>query len=240
MEVSMRFPHQITAVTAVALLTICSVRAAGETPVDRWARAVGGREKVAAVRTIYREATIEVNGLQGTLKVWHTADGSYRKEERVAAFSRIEAFDGAVATVREGDGPVQTLAGADLKRAVSTAFANTNAIFFAFFPERHHGSVAIEGEDSVVMTPEGGINWRVELDHQTWLPKTMKHTEGERTITVVFAKYESVDGLKLEKEIHRSNGNPRFDAVIRFTNTAINPPLEASLFTVAPADLAKE
>ena len=49
-----------------------------------------------------------------------------------------------------------------------------------------------------------------------------------------------MDGLKLEKEIHRSNGNPRFDAVIRFTNTAINPPLKASLFTVAPADLPTE
>ena len=30
-----------------------------ENPLERWAKAVGGREKVATIKSIYREATIE-------------------------------------------------------------------------------------------------------------------------------------------------------------------------------------
>ena len=54
-----------------------------DNPIERWARAVGGRDKVAAIKSIYREATIEYGGYEGTLKVWHTADGKYRKEEQI-------------------------------------------------------------------------------------------------------------------------------------------------------------
>ncbi|HXA16103.1 MAG TPA: hypothetical protein VN380_03885 [Thermoanaerobaculia bacterium] len=82
------------------------------------------------------------------------------------------------------------------------------------------------------MKPEEGIDWRVTLDPQSWLPKTMVHKEGNRTITVTFVSYETVDGLQFEKEIHRTTGDPRFEAVIRFTKTVINPPLDASFFSI--------
>ena len=55
------------------------VGAAAGGPIERWANAVGGRDKVAAITSVYREATIAYAGYQGTLKVWHTADGKYRK-----------------------------------------------------------------------------------------------------------------------------------------------------------------
>jgi len=168
--------------------------------------------------------------------VWHTADGRYRKEERVATFSRVEAFDGTTATVQIGAGPIQTLTGPDLQRAISSAFANTNAVFFAASPEGHHGSLAFEGGDGVVLKPQGGIEWHIVLDHETSLPKVMTHAEGERTVTVTYAGYEIVDGLQLEKEIHRTNGDPRFDTVIRFTNTVVNAPVAASLFSIQPPE----
>jgi hypothetical protein len=202
-------------------------------PVDRWAAAVGGRDRLAAVTALYREATIEIAGFDGTLKAWHTADGKYRKEERVATYSSIETFDGTTAAVQQGDAPPQIMTGADLERARSSAFANSNAIFFVFFPDRRRGTLAIEGDDTVVLKPEGGIDWRVTLDPRTSLPATMVHKEHDRTVTVEFAGYETVDGITFEKEIHRSNGNPRFDAVIRFTKTEINPPIDPSLFSIA-------
>jgi len=42
-----------------------------------------------------------------------------------------------------------------------------------------------------------------------------------------------MDSLSVEKGIHRSNGDPRFDALIRFTQTVINPPIDPSLFSIA-------
>jgi hypothetical protein len=199
--------------------------------IDHWASAVGGREKVAAIKSIYREATVELmNGMQGTIKAWHTADGKYRKEEQVGSYSTVETFDGANGSLQQNGAPAHAMAGPELERARSTAYANTNAIFFAFFPERRHGDVVLEGNDTLVLKPAGGIDWRVTLDPQTGLPKVMSHMEGERTITVTVVSYETVEGLQIEKEIRRTMGDPRFGATIRFTKTVINPQVDAAMF----------
>jgi hypothetical protein len=220
------------ALFVVTFLISAAAFAADNTIVDRWAKAVGGREKVAAVHSTYREATIEVGGFSGTIKAWHSADGTYRKEEQVGMYSTVEIFDGTNGTLQQGTAPAHRMEGAELERARSTPFANWNAVFFAFFPERRRGSVAIEGDDTIVMKPQDGIDWRVTLDPQSWLPKTMVHKEGNRTITVTFVSYETVDGRQFEKEIHRTTGDPRFEAVIKFTKTVINPPLDASFFSI--------
>jgi hypothetical protein len=201
--------------------------------IERWEEAVGGRARVAAIQAIYREGTIEIGGMQGTIKVWHTADGRYRKEEQVGAFGSLETFDGSAGMLKQGDAPPHAMAGAELQRARSSAFANANAVFFAFFPENRRGTVELVGDDTLVLKPEGGVDWRVTLDPQTSLPKTMTHQQNDRTITVDFAAYEVVDGFKLEKEIHRSAGDPRFNAVIRFTKTVLNPPIDRALFAIA-------
>jgi hypothetical protein len=212
-----------------------SATATVDTPIDRWAAAVGGRPKIAAIQAVYREATVAVAGYEGTLKVWHTSDGRYRKEERIAAFSIIETFDGTTGMVANGDAPARVLSGLELAQLKSRRFANSNAMFFVFFPERHRGTRVLSGSDAVVFTPDGGIDWRVILDPQTWLPRTMVHEEAAQTVTVAFASYESVDGVRFEKEIHRANGNPQRDSVVRFTKTVIDPPIDAALFTLAAA-----
>jgi len=213
---------------------------AADMAVDRWAAAIGGREKVASIKAVYREATISVAGYEGVIKAWHRGDGSYRKEEGVATMSTVETFDGNNAAMQRGASPPQIMSGAELERARSTGLANWNAVFFAFFPDRRRGSVAVEGDDTILLKPEGGIEWRVTLDRDTWLPKTMVHQEGDRTVNVTFVSYETIDGIKFEKEIHRSNGDPRFNAVIRYTKTVINPPLDARLFSLAPKKTSAE
>lgn len=205
---------------------------AADNAVERWAKAAGGRDKIAAIHTVYREGTLEFAGFQGTIKVWHTADGKYRKEEHVGPFSNIETFDGTSGTVQQGDAPARAMTAEEVALSSSKRFANSNAMFFAFFPERRRGSVALEGDDTIVLKQEGGVEWRVTLDPQTSLPRTMVHQEGAQTITVQFASYETVGGVTLEKEIHRSmTGGP--GAVIRFTKTVINPPVTDAMFTGA-------
>jgi hypothetical protein len=207
---------------------------AGDDPVERWAHAVGGRDKVAPVKAVYREATIQVGAYEGWLKVWHTASGSYRKEEAIGPYSVVEIFDGTAGTVQQGTAPARKLTDAELALVKSKAYANWYAVFFAFFPDRRRGELVVEGDGTIVLKPAGGVDWRLTLDPATSLPKAMVHEEGGRTITVEYAAWETVDGLQLEKEIHRSNGDRRFDAVIRFTKTVIDPTFDASLLAVDP------
>jgi hypothetical protein len=60
----------------------------------------------------------------------------------------------------------------------------------------------------------------------------MIHKDGDQVITVTFDSYEIADGITLEKEIHRTAGDPARGAVIRFTKTVINGPADASLFSI--------
>jgi hypothetical protein len=212
--------------------TTAAMPAAGGSAFDRWAEAIGGRERLSRVEAVYREATIDIAGFEGTIKAWHTADGRYRKEERVAAVSTVETFDGSHGALRQGAAPPMPLAGQDLERTRSMPFANWNAVFFVLFPSRLQGTRTAEG-DVIVFRPEGGIDWQVTLDSSSGLPSTMRHQEGGRTVVVTFASYDTIDGLAFEREIHRSNGNPQFDAVIRFNKTVINPPLPPDLFSQA-------
>ena len=210
--------------------SMTSAAFAASGPVERWANAIGGRGTIAKVKCIYREGTIDFAGMRGTIKVWHTADGRYRKEEQVGVFSQTETFDGKTLLLKKGAAPPQKLEGDELAVETSKAYANSNAIFFVFAPD-HRGTINAEGNDTVVFQPQGGVEWRVNLDPKTSLPASMTHKEGDRTITAAFASWETVDGLKLEKEIHRSNGEGRPGAVIRFDKTVINPPTDPSLFT---------
>ena len=219
--------HNILLVVSLLLGSVLPA----DNPIARWESAVGGRDKVAAIKAVYREATVEFGNFQGTLKVWHTAEGKYRKEEQIGTLSTIETFDGTNGSVQQGAAAPRPMDASELEQTRSRRFANSNAMFFVFFPERHFGSVTTEGGDTVVLKAEGGIEWRVTLDPATGLPKSMMHDEGGRTITVTFESYETVDGVKFEKEIHRSAGNPGMGAVIRFTKTVINPPIDASLFS---------
>jgi hypothetical protein len=207
---------------------------AGENTVERWAEAVGGRDRLAQIESIYREAVISVSGFEGTIRAWHTAAGQYRKEEQVATFSRVETFDGVSGLVQQGTAAPRGMDAAELALARSSAFANWSAGFFVFFPERHEGTVEIVADDSIMFLPHGGVEWQVTLDPASSLPSSMMHMEGQRTVNVDFAAYENVEGVTFEKEIHRRNGDPRFDAVIRFTKTVINPPIDESLFATAP------
>jgi hypothetical protein len=66
----------------------------------------------------------------------------YRKEERVANLSTTEVFDGTRGIAQQGVEPARTMDGLDLAQTISRRFANTNAMFFVFFPGRHKGAVA--------------------------------------------------------------------------------------------------
>jgi len=212
------------------LLMLLSLFAATNNVIDRWSAALGGREKLAALHAVYTEATIEAGGMTGTAKTWETADGKFRDEVNLGAFSSLEVFDGKNGIVQQGTAPAHALSGAELQRAIDRSYAASQSIFFA---DRRHGNVSVEGDDVVVVTPEGGTESRVTLDKETALPKTITRRAGDRTMTLTFAAYETVGGMTFEKEVRQSmGGDPRFDVVVKTTKRVLNPQIDPSLFSL--------
>src|SRR5512133_3616955 len=75
-----------------------------------WRDATGDRARLAAVRSIEREATTEEDGLTGTLHSWWRADGAYREDESIGPASGVLVFDGTHGWGRGGLGPVYPVA----------------------------------------------------------------------------------------------------------------------------------
>ena len=219
-------------ISGLTILILATTAVGAGSTIERWVTALGGRDRLAAVRSLYREATLETGGLSGTLKLWETSDGRFRNEVNLAAYSSIETFDGVAGMKQIGTAPPHKTSGIDLERAITTSYSGASAMFF---PERRPGRVTVEGDNVVVIKPEGGIEFRITLDPQSWLPATMNRAdEGDRVSTFTFVSTETVDGIIFAKEVRQSRGDPRSDAVIRFTKTLVNPPVQTSLFTIAP------
>src|ERR1043165_1408567 len=136
--------HVMRKLMPLFTLLAATAALAADGPIDRWAKAAGWRDNIDATKSISREGTLEVGAFAGTIKVWHTPEGRYRKEEQVGMFSSIETCDGTNVTVQKNGGAEQKLAGDELALERSKAFANSNAMFFVFFPKSHPGKIATE------------------------------------------------------------------------------------------------
>jgi hypothetical protein len=102
----MRIPALIALFSAVA----CGaprLRSGGADPtalVECWRDAIGGRERLAALRTVEREARTEADQLTGTLHTWSRADGAYREDETLGPSSSVTVYAGGRAWSRAGLG----------------------------------------------------------------------------------------------------------------------------------------
>ena len=90
---------------------------------DRWASALGGRERLQTVRTIYTRSAVETGGLKGTMQTWSDSAGRHKE---IADFGNLlretTVFDGARGWNRNTNGKVHELAGTDLEEQVTEAY----------------------------------------------------------------------------------------------------------------------
>jgi hypothetical protein len=230
-------------IALLSLILLSSLAASAAPPVTReqalsnWLNAVGGRERLAAIKATVREAFISSGGEEGTAKTWSLADGRYRTDALIAGVDSAELFDGRDGWTIANDAPAHRAGPTDRERLVTEAWLEANA---QWFPKRRGGTVVLESasDDEVVLVarPEGGREARIVLDRATWLPKRYVQRVDERMETVTVLAWETVGGVKLAKELVSGRGDPKYDTQIRFTKTTFDPKIPASV--LAPPDPA--
>lgn len=204
---------------------------------DRWAEALGGREKLARIQAVHRELAFTTGGIDGTDQEWITAKGQARSEVQMGGFSSVTVFDGREGWAADGGAQPHRLAGPDLTGTITSTYLDSYA---QFFPERGKASIALEDGESatLVITPEGGREIRVLLDKKTWLPRAMTQPLQERTQTVTFVSWKEVDGVQFPNEMLQSTGDAKFDVRITTTKIEVNPAVDAAAFAKPEPKLA--
>jgi len=211
------------ALPAVAETTAASV-------VDCWARALGGHERLASIRSIERTGVAETGGMKGVVRAWHTAAGAVRTDLELGPYRSTEAFDGARGWTKTGSAPAHELTDADLARIVSEGYVESMSMFFA---ERMKGSVALVDSTAgpaLEFSPEGGRPITIRFEAKSCLPLSIEQRERDRTVRVDVLEWVAVDGIRFPKKLRQSTGDPAYDVVVTYESIRINPPIADDLF----------
>lgn len=211
---------------------------------DRWAAALGGRDKLEQIRTAHSRGSVETGGMKGTFERWSTWRGESRTVLDISsAIHQLNIFDGKQGWAMDSSGAVHELSAGNLRSAVSGAYEASHSFFF---PGRLPGAVVLLGRDAsqsayvIRLEPEGGNPVTVFLDDTTFLPKR-EETAGPlgniRSITI--SSWREVAGIKIPASTVQSTGDPKFDIVITTEQVEINAPLAADLFS-KPAETAAQ
>jgi hypothetical protein len=110
-----------------------------EQVLDRWAAALGGREKLEQIRTVHSRGSVETGGVKGTFERWSTWRGESRGTLDISgAIHQLNIFDGKQGWVMDSSGAVHELSAGNLRSAVSGAYEASESFLF---PRRLTGTV---------------------------------------------------------------------------------------------------
>jgi hypothetical protein len=206
----------------------CSHSAGGGEPslravVDGWAQAIGGRERLAQVRTWHTKGKLTAFGMEGTMDEWHTAEGKHRLDLDLAGIFRITIVRTPEnCWLVDQNGKVSEMAGKDLQDEISDVYMRT---WSPLLEGRMPGEVTLTGTDAetgqltVEIAPDGGTEMTFFLDPETLLPvrHRMVAPAGE-TLTATYEDWREIDGIRYAGTVKLSTGVPQNDRLVEIVS----------------------
>lgn len=168
------------------------------TIISRWAEAVGGAQRVAAVKTVYRTSDSDEDGLKGTRQEWLTNKLQRREHVDHAQDQTTTVFNGKQGWLLDWNGKTQTLHGDDLKAIQALTIMHTFAALLG-----QAGPVESLGDDPtgkfamLRFSPPNGFPITYYLDRATFLPAKAEIPAFDGTETITFSDWREVNGLKV-------------------------------------------
>ncbi len=198
---------------------------------ERWLKALGGRDKLAAVHAMYVKAIVVSGGQIGTLENWQTADGKYKATVSLGDHEFTTVCDGQAGWAAGDGGPAEDLSGNPLAAAVTRSYLGS---YSQFFPDRRSGSGEWVREDPdayvIQLLPAGGLPITFYLDQNTGLPIRHEMVDGERTLTFFYLEWKDYGGLKAMQRGRQTSGPNAPDLTVTAQDISWNPKLDPKLF----------
>ncbi len=216
-----RFPALVLSVLA---LTAPGAGPAGHSAdqaadlLERWARALGGRDSVTQTRVVHAEYRLQAYGLEGTLDEWAHADGWRRSEVDLAGlFTTTQVRGPGGAWTRDQNAKVSDLAGFNLQNEITEAYL---ASWSHLAPGRMAGEVTIldpdpeTGAPRLRIAPEGGLPAVFVLDPATGLPLSRRMPSRRDETVTTYADWRDCGGVRLPGRLRQSDGPAENDLVL--------------------------
>jgi len=206
--------------------------------------ALGGKENLLKVRTLFSEAMMKVGGLEGKLRAWWSEPDRIRQEADFSIFKQLIVCDGRDFWLKDQNGKVRKLVGYERDKLKQDFYFEA---FAYLFPERGKGEKKLVGEKEqdgkkyfiVEITPHGGEPRKVFINSSNYLIDKYQEPADEETVTVFLNDYRPVDGIMTPFMLRQTTGKPQYDTYIEYEQILVNPSLNDTLF-VKPHEEGKD
>jgi hypothetical protein len=197
---------------------------------DRWAKALGGKDNLRKVTGMYVKAVIVVAGQVGTMENWQTAKGQYKTIVSLGDNEFVTVCDGH-AGWSSRNGTVADLEGDSLSAAITRSYLNS---YSQFFPDRQLGTVEWVREDPdanvIKVSPTGGLSITFYLDKTTGLPIKHEIVDSGHTLTFFYDEWKDYGKVKTWRRGRQASGDPDSDLTVTTQEVHWDPQIAPALF----------
>ena len=184
------------------------------------------------------EAAIAGQGLTGTdVSITDVVDGRAVDHSVLGPSSGANGYDGHETWEQDSSGAVNIEnGGTALPLAVNNAYRNANL----WWREDFGGAQVAAGEtrtaggashDVLTITPKGGLAFEAWFDASTHLLARTIERQGSMTVTITYADYRDVDGVKIPFKMVFDTGNgEKYLQTVTVTHAAFGPRQDASTY----------
>ena len=198
-------------------------------------QALGGAEKLAAVKDLQYQANVEVETPGAVMKVKQTNSylrPMHLRQEIELPFGKQSMYSDGVAGWLAGFQGMQSLPPPVLKQVRGEVFRQIAML--ALSDRDPNRTVNYAGDGALDISSKDGESVRLEVDEKTGMPARTSYQEaGQGSVTQIFGDWREVDGIRLPFEWTTLQGDRKF-ATTKIDNYKINSGLTPEMLRKQP------
>ena len=207
----------------------------GKALLQRVQQALGGADKLSAVKDLQYQANVEIQTPGAVMKVKQTntflAPSSLRQDIELP-FGKQSVYSDGSAGWMAGMQGMQALPPAVVKQVRGELFRQIALL--AMSDRDATRTVNYTGEGTLEISSKDGENVRLEVDEKTGMPaKTSYREGGQGTVSQIFADWRDVNGIRLPFEWTTMQGDKKF-ATVKIDSYKINSGLTPEVLSKKP------
>jgi outer membrane lipoprotein-sorting protein len=205
--------------------------------------ALGGWEKISAIKTEMVKSKVKTGGLEGEVIFWTKYPDKIKQQTDFSIFKQTIVYDGKTAWIKDQNGKVRELVGQEKINLQKGLFFDN----FSYLLKdkggklNYLGEKEIEGKKYYIVeaTPDIGDPRTLYINPMTFLIDRYEEKYDMIPITVFCDDYRRIEGVQVPFHILQSTGKKEYDTDIYITEVSMNLPLDDQLFS-QPKEEAKD
>jgi len=201
---------------------------------ERYVKAVGGKEAIEKTKSLLMEGEIEIGGAKGDAKSMRKAPNKTSWQIDFNGTIYAQGYDGRRGWKNDGSS-VQELEGRELRALLRSAATPEETNLRTLYPKlEYKGVEKVNGEQADILesNPSTGISHRLAFSTKSGFLIGRTSKDGDAKSTMELSDYKAVDGVQRPHTAHEVLESPEssFEYTLRYKKITANGDVKDELF----------